>query len=239
MYSEYIFRMPYGTPDLDYGSLAEYLVRRAGVTSTRELRNFSSYAEIGTTVRIRWIGPGRDESAALPPAIGFWLYGTLIARIMPGDVYFPRTDDTHQATTYWLAQIIADNAIGTNAGRIRRHKADGPGPMGPRGHAGLLVIDWDRSKPVEGHSYQTGDVAALHARRARWAEEVRKVNAELAERTMAETRQFYADLAERAAAEDGMLAAGWQPVPGCELARETLRQHGQLHVLDELLARKN
>jgi hypothetical protein len=137
---EYVFRFPAGMPKLDFASLAEWMT---GHTARR----------IGATVVVRRTGHGCPH----PHVIGIELYGLCIALVKPDRVVFPETRDTHAATSYWLGRIIADNGIGRSAWRIRRRKADRPGPPVARGQAGLLVIDGDRDRPVEGFAYRTQD----------------------------------------------------------------------------------
>ncbi len=130
--SEYAFRVPAATPELTYEGLSGYL------GEDRSLR------AIGTTVKVMRV------AAFGGLAYDFRLYGLVIATISPDKVYFPRTDDTHQATAAWLSRIVRDNGIGGSVWRIRRRAADVPGPMG----GGLLTVGGDRDRPVEGYAYR-------------------------------------------------------------------------------------
>ena len=134
-HSEYAFRAPAGTPELTCEGLSAYL----GASRSKRA--------IGTTVTVMHVAAAPGE-----PAYDFRLYGLVIAQIFPGRVYFPRTDDTHQATSSWLSAIVRDNGIGSGVWRIRRRAADVPGPMG----GGLLAVDGDRDRPVEGYAYRVG-----------------------------------------------------------------------------------
>lgn len=158
--NDYIFRMPAGTPDLTFAGLAARLREVCDLPRCK-----ACCLAIGTTVRVSRAGGRRD-------ALDFSLYGTVIARISMGTVYFPETGDAHLATTEWLSRIVHDNGIGSRVWRIRRHAADGPGAPVARGYAGLLVIDGDRARPAEGYRYAAGqpgrepwcthDAAAVH-----------------------------------------------------------------------------
>jgi hypothetical protein len=161
--SEFIFRMPAGTPDLDFTSLEAYI--RAAYDGEDLL--FSDHAEIGTTVQVVWRG-SRRPGLEIPPCIDFSLYDTVIARIYQDRAEFPVTGDTHMATTEWIARIVRDNAIGGGAGRIRRRAAD-PLVPGPRGYVGPLAIDYDREQLVEGHAYPAGDIEGMRRRNAEQA----------------------------------------------------------------------
>lgn len=135
--SEYIFRFPAAMPELTF----EALTSRLRALCDRE-QCTSCYDEIGTTVQVRWI---RSKNAIM-----IRLYGTTIAILSDdGSVQFP-ADDPHLTTTEWITRIVRDNGLGNRVWRIRRHASDGPGPEVQRGHAGLLVIDGDRDKPVHG-----------------------------------------------------------------------------------------
>jgi hypothetical protein len=139
--SNYIFRFPAGTPAMTYGGLMRYVSSHHGPDEV----------PIGKTVRVRIRRPGGPGHEV----IDVYLYGTRIARLTQhGAVTFGRTDDPHLATTEWVSRIVRDNGLGNRAWRIRRRKADGPGPQVRRGHAGLLTIDGDRRRPVFGHLYQ-------------------------------------------------------------------------------------
>lgn len=158
---EYIFRWPADTPEMTYEGLAARL-GAAGCDSHDRHGRWCT-AKIGTTVTLRWC---RE-------AVQVQLYSTTIAFILPGTVVFPN-DDPHTATTEWIARIVRDNGIGNGAGRIRRRKSDGPGPMMARGQAGLLCIDYDRDKPVFGpvHQVNRKRMAADRDHRERWAAEM-------------------------------------------------------------------
>lgn len=135
---EFIFRFPAATPPMTFEALSARLRALCG-----EDRCTSCYDEIGTTVQVRWLN--RNKGAVMVR-----LYCTTIAILSDdGSVQFP-TDDPHQATTMWIERIVHDNGLGGRVGRIRRHAADGQGPPVARGYAGLLVINWDRARPVFG-----------------------------------------------------------------------------------------
>jgi hypothetical protein len=150
--SDFIFRFPAGTPPMTFDALAHLLDELCDVE-----RCMSCYAQIGSTVQVRW--HVRDRSA-----VAVRLYGTTIAILTAdGTVRFPN-DDPHLATTAWIGRIVRDNGLGGDVGRIRRRVADGPGPATSRGgHAGLLCIDFDRAKPVHGRAWT---VAREHAARS-------------------------------------------------------------------------
>ena len=139
--NEYIFRFPADTPPMTFDDLA----LRLEETCDQE-RCTSCYARIGTTVQVRWHTAGRS-------ALLVRLYETTIAILeADGAIRFPN-DDPHMATAEWISRIVRDNGLGSGVGRIRRRRADGPGPEGTRGMAGLLVIDGDRDKPVHGRAW--------------------------------------------------------------------------------------
>lgn len=150
--TEFIFRFPADMPELSYRPLDAEIGKLCSQPNCR-----SCVLEIGTTVKVR----------RLPLALEFRLYDTVIAYIYPGCVEFSKTDDPHQATTEWLTRIVQDNGIGYGVGRIRRHKADGPGPETSRGRAGLLVIEWTRSRPVVGRTYPVDRARQLKQRESR------------------------------------------------------------------------
>jgi len=142
----YIFRMPADTPRLTFDGLIAYLAGHWYPDA-----DGTWYGKIGTTVRLRW--HGADPASGRIASIGFELYGLRIAEISRDTVTFPGPDDPHLATTAWLRKIAEDNGFGP-VFRIRRRKADGPGPAVPRGQAGLLVIaGHGQDYPVFGHSY--------------------------------------------------------------------------------------
>jgi hypothetical protein len=147
MSSPYIFQIPRDCPELTYGALAAHEEKH-----WRPDASGGRYARIGTTVTITY-ADGPVTGCPMPERMDFRLYELLIARIYRDSVYFCQTGDAHTATTAWLARIVRDNGIGGNIWRIPRRKADGPGPEVARGQAGLLVIDGDRNRPVEGHFY--------------------------------------------------------------------------------------
>lgn len=147
--NEYLFRIPKDCPELTYESLTAYL-------GSRDER------AIGATVTVESYREG---------VIDLLLYGLRIAQIGPNILFFPGPDDPHMATTYWISKIVADNAISGWVGRIRRRKADGPGPYVSRGQAGLLVIG-GRDRPVFGRAYPVGDIEEKHRRDAEWQEQM-------------------------------------------------------------------
>ena len=155
-YRPYIFRIPRNTPDLDYATLNTWM----GLRGQRK---------IGATVTVVALDAHASAMGEVPASFEFWLYETLIARVYPDRVDFPGPDDPHMATTEWIAKIVHDNAIGGWVGRIRRIKADGPGPEVPRGRAGLLVIG-GRDRPVYGRAYPVSREAIEDQRRkhAEW-----------------------------------------------------------------------
>lgn len=134
--SNYIFRFPADVPKLTCESLNAYILARpsGAILLSRA---------IGTTVTVLQ-GEG---------FVWLKLYDTIIAAIFPGQVSFSPHDDPHLATTAWIGKIVRDNGIGGTVWRERRHASDGEGPCVPRGHAGLLAIDGDRSRPVFGRTY--------------------------------------------------------------------------------------
>lgn len=139
--NDYLLRFPADTPPMTFEALAA----RLRVVCGRE-RCMSCPAKIGSTVTLRWHTSDRS-------AVMVRLYQTTIAILTAdGTVRFPN-DDPHQATTAWIGRIVRDNGLGWRVGRIRRHAADSPGPATSRGYAGLLVIDWDRAKPVHGRAW--------------------------------------------------------------------------------------
>jgi hypothetical protein len=138
MTTEFTFRWPADMPEMTFEALAARLAALCDHGNC-----MSDVVQIGSTVKIRWY----DRAHTV---IMIRLYDTTIAILgSDGTVRFPN-DDPHLTTTRWIAKIIADNGLGNYASRIRRRKADGPGPEAARGQAGMLVIDWDRSKPVHG-----------------------------------------------------------------------------------------
>lgn len=151
-YSPYIFQFPAGMPDLTFAQLGARL--NALCDPAEHPRCTSCELRIGTTVHVRWHGRDRAQG------VSFRLYDTLIARIGPQLVWFPEHGDGHTATTYWTERIAADNRIGSSVYRIRRRKADRPGPAVTRGLSGLLVIDGSRDRPVEGYAYPVGEYGA-------------------------------------------------------------------------------
>jgi hypothetical protein len=144
-YGNYIFQVPQNTPDLTFAELAAWTTKGRDKMSRK----------IGTTVEVGWYDEGES--------VYFELYDTIIARLMPAEIYFPVTGDAHMATTQWLSMIARDNGLG-GVWRIPRHTDDLPGPIAARGRAGLLTLDGDRDKPVEGHTYP---VSAAQADRNR------------------------------------------------------------------------
>lgn len=139
--NSYQFKWPADMPEMTFDALAA----RLRAVCDRE-RCMSCPAKIGSTVTLRW--HVSDKSAVMVR-----LYQTTIAILTAdGTVRFPN-DDPHQATTAWIERIVRDNGLGWRVGRIRRHAADGPGPVTPRGEAGLLVIDFERRKPVHGRAW--------------------------------------------------------------------------------------
>jgi hypothetical protein len=136
--SEFIFCFPADMPEMTFEALAA----RLRAVCDRD-RCTSCTSKIGSTVQIRWRTTGRSS-------ILVRLYETTIAVLSwDGTVRFPN-DDPHMATTQWISRIVYDNGLGSNVGRIRRRKADGPGPEMARGQAGLLTIDSNRDTPVHG-----------------------------------------------------------------------------------------
>lgn len=118
--------MPAQIPGLDHASLHAYIGGRAG-------------RRIGTTVTV-----GR---VLVDPGITFVLYETRLATIYPDRVDFDHHGDTHQLTSSWLGRIVRDNKLGAVVCRIRP-RSGFPG-------AGILTIDGDRDKPIEGRTYTT------------------------------------------------------------------------------------
>jgi hypothetical protein len=165
--SNYLLRIPQGIPELTFDDLDAWLGRR-------------SACAIGTTVVVH----------RTPEAITIELYGLVIAELYerPRRVTFPSADDAHLTTAAWITRIVRDNAIGTSVYRVRRHKADGPGPAVSRGQAGLLVIDGDRGKTVFGQTYPVAKARIEKMRRAdaawqrQWAAERERYAAESARR---------------------------------------------------------
>lgn len=167
---EYVFRYPKDTPEMNYNTLAA----RLRAVCDRE-RCTSCPLAIGSTVTVRWHDRARSS-------VMVQLYDTCIAVMDEHTVRFPN-DDPHQTTTEWICKIVADNGLGGNVGRIRRRKADGPGPETRRGgQAGLLVIDFDRDAPVHGRvwSVDYGRLARTHEFAEQWAAEMayRRINPE-------------------------------------------------------------
>jgi hypothetical protein len=135
---EYRFRIPENCPELSAEGLSEWLGKR-------------SHRKIGRTVTIR---PG-----AMRETFYFVLYEAVIAEIGPEQVYFPVTGDAHQATTAWLSRIVHDNGLGLTAWRV-----DGRAPGHRDPAPGLLAIDGDRARPVEGHGYPVDRELQLRSR---------------------------------------------------------------------------
>ena len=146
--SGFIFRMPAGTPRLDYGGLTAYI--RAAYNG--EKLRYGDHARIGTTVRVRYTGT-RPGIVPMRDVIEFQLYDLTIAVISRNRVEFPFTRDAHMATGEWISRIVRDNQIGGGVFRVRRRAHD-PLIPGPRGYVGPLIIDGDRDRPVEGYGYQ-------------------------------------------------------------------------------------
>ena len=84
---------------------------------------------IGTTVTLNRYNDG---------TIHLRLYSTTLAVIAADRVEFKATGDHHQATREWLTKIIRDNDLGASAWR---------------GRDGVLCIDGDPARPVEGHTF--------------------------------------------------------------------------------------
>ena len=93
--------------------------------------------KIGTTVLVT-LHPARDDCAA---SVTFRLYDTNLAVIDATGVYFTRHGDRHQATREWIAMIAVSNEIATSAWRPR---------------SGVLCLDGNPQRPVEGHAYVRG-----------------------------------------------------------------------------------
>ena len=137
----HIFRWPPDMPPLTFESLGQWL-------------EFEPDRRMGTSVMVRRYGTGAKER--LEPVISLELHGWCIALFKADRVIFPETRDVRIAVTYWLSQIVADSRIGGHVERVPRRKRDGPGLPTSRGKAGLLVIDGDRDRPVEGFAYRAG-----------------------------------------------------------------------------------
>lgn len=161
--SEFIFRMPEGTPEMTYEGLSAYMDSQPEVPYA----NGGYFTEIGSTVTLTAMNPRGG------PRIDVRLYGLLIASIYANQVEFPVHKDAHMATGEWLGKIVRDNGIGTSVGRIRRQKAD-PLIPGPRGYCGPLAINWSRDTLVEGHTYPVDHnrIAARRDRAERWDAEM-------------------------------------------------------------------
>src|SRR4249920_2726961 len=135
------FSWPAGMPRLTFEGLGGWL-------------EFEPERPLGRTIWVRRYGTGAKER--LEPVISLELYGACIALFRAGRVTFPETGSTRIAATYWLSQVVADARIGGHVERVPRRKRDRPGPAGSRGEAGLLVIDGNRDRPVEGFAYRAG-----------------------------------------------------------------------------------
>jgi hypothetical protein len=172
---QYLLRFPENTPELTYEALTAYEEKH-----WHPYADGSRYAPIGTTVTITKAG---DLNA-----FDLRLYGLTIARIFQDQVFFPLTGDAHMATREWLGKIVRDNGIGSSVWRIRRRTTDGPGPYVARGRAGLLCIDGNRSRPVEGHGYPVDRerIAREKERAAQWAIRMEADRAEQARKTQRE-----------------------------------------------------
>jgi hypothetical protein len=164
----YIFRIPGDTPELTFEDLSAWMGGR-------------TQRQVGTTVTITYEPP----DGSCPAVFWFRLYDLELAGIFAHCVEFTAHDDPHLATAAWISRIVYDNAIGLNVWRIRRRKADGPGPEVPRGRAGLLCVEGDRSRPVFGHIHTVvpARIEAQRERTARWQAE----NAARQERYAAES----------------------------------------------------
>lgn len=155
----YQFRFPADTPEMNYNTLAA----RLRAVCDRE-RCTSCTVRVGSTITVRWYDRARTT-------VQVQLYNTCIAIMDERTVRFPN-DDPHMTTTAWIGKIVADNGLGGNVGRIRRRKADGPGPETSRGgQAGLLVIDFDHNAPVHGRVWPVdyGRLARMHEFAEQWA----------------------------------------------------------------------
>jgi hypothetical protein len=153
----YVFRLPKDTPDMTYANLSRLLWESQRTGQDPDIK-------VGTTVRISWLHHLPDYHV-----IVIWLYDLAIAHIREDSVTFmPKGDDGHKATNHWLSVIARHNGIAFGTGRIKRLKADGPGPEVARGQAGLLVLDWNRECPVVGKTYQ---VRLENRARTLWAYE--------------------------------------------------------------------
>ena len=159
--SYYIFRQPAGTPELTAESLTTWMQR---AYRGRELR-YGDHRKIGTTVTVTYHGPLPGQLPA-ENRFTFRLYDLDLAVITRTRIAFTAADDPHMATMYWVTQILHDNAIPKWVGRRRRRKSDGPGPMVPRGMAGVLEAG---GKPVFGSTFRVGDIAAKRKRDAEQA----------------------------------------------------------------------
>jgi hypothetical protein len=154
--NHYLFRFPDDVPPMTFEALAARLRAICG-----HARCMSCYDTIGTTVQVRWHTADRSS-------VMVRLYDTTIAVLTDdGTIRFPN-DDPHMATTEWISKIVRDNGLGSWVGRIRRRKADGPGPETSRGQAGLLVVD-GRDAPVHGRVWTVNRERI--ARNLDWAEQ--------------------------------------------------------------------
>jgi hypothetical protein len=169
----YLFRIPAGCPELTAEGLTAWMQR---AYPGQDLR-YGDHRMIGATVTVTYRGPlpGR-----LPAENGFTfrLYDLDLAVITRTRISFTGTDDPHMATTYWVTQILHDNAIPKWVGRRRRRKSDGDGPMMARGMAGVLEAG---AKPVFGGVFRVGDIAEMKRKHAEWAAESARMQAEFAE----------------------------------------------------------
>jgi hypothetical protein len=98
-----------------------------------------TYEGLRNTVRIGTTVTAEHSEDYVSPFVTLSLYGTPLARISAAHVQFLRTGDHHQATREWLTRIVQDNGIGSACFRIR---------------GGLMVIDGDPGRPVEGVTYR-------------------------------------------------------------------------------------
>lgn len=154
----YVFRMPASTPRLTFSRL-------------KAITDNYGAGRIGKTVTIQ--ESVRSLSGEGEHYILFQLYELPIARIFRDRVEFAGTDDPHMATTAWLGKIIRDNGIGAGVWRVRRFASDPEGPCVPRGHAGLLTIDGDRSRLVFGQAYPAGASCCYCGLSLIWSPEVK------------------------------------------------------------------
>ena len=135
------FSWPAGMPQLTFEALTIWL--EAGPERP-----------LGRTAWVRRYGTG--PAAYLEPVTSLELHGACITLFKANRVIFPESGSTRISATYWLSQVVADSRIGGHVERVPRRKRDGPGPANARGQAGLLVIDGNRDRPVEGFAYRTG-----------------------------------------------------------------------------------